>query len=97
MYRAEQNCVLNLSYSEFRNEPSWSRLWTSFGSVGQSVGCFSCRDCRCWIPGRTLVGFRGIHFNLRHIFGGQIDPHRYDFISNFVKYGAKKISFCDFS
>jgi len=35
--------------------------------------------------------------NLRHAFGGRIDPQGYDFICNFVKYRDKVISFCDFS
>jgi len=35
--------------------------------------------------------------NLRHAYGGRIDPQGYDFICNVVKYRDKKISFCDIS
>jgi len=35
-------------------------------------------------------------FNLRHTFGGQIEPQGYDFICNFIKYGSKKIPLVTF-
>jgi len=46
-----------LSYTELRDDSTWSQLWTSSGSVGQWVWFSSYLFSRRWIQGRPFIVF----------------------------------------